>query len=167
MKKITITITIAMLMSVFVAAPAVAADGKITVGGNYGLDHSGVLGIMGEYDISSMTQNQPVSIQAFLKRSSESIPFSTVDATSMGVAGIYDFNELARLDKKIHPYAGVGIRSTKTKTTTTFIVTTSVSATSNSVYYVGGIRYFLTPALAGDLSLNEVGGITAGVNYSF
>ena len=164
MKKIVI----AALLSVFVAAPAEAADGKITIGGNFGLDHSGVIGIMGEYDISSMTSNQPVSVQAFWKKSSESVPFSTVDVTSLGVAGIYDFNTLARLDKKLHPYAGVGIRSTKTKTTTSiFTITTSLSATSNAVYYVGGARYFLTPKLAADLNFNEIGGITVGVNYSF
>lgn len=29
--------------------------------------------------------------------------------TGIGVAAIYDFNSIAKLDKKIHPYAGLGL----------------------------------------------------------
>ena len=65
-------IVIAALLSVFVAAPAVAADGKNSIGVNYGLDLNGVFGIQGEFDISSMVNKAPVSLQVFWKNYSQS-----------------------------------------------------------------------------------------------
>lgn len=153
-------IVIAVLMSLFVATPAVAAGG-ITIGANYGLDLNGVFGIMGEYDISSMTNNQPVSVQAFWKRGTQTFFGVNYNKTGLGAAGIYDFNALSRLDKKIHPYAGVGIISKKEQ------ISTLVSTNSSSLYFTGGIRYFLTPHFAADANFNDFGGITVGANFSF
>jgi opacity protein-like surface antigen len=161
MKKIAI----AALLSVFVAAPAVAADGKNSVGINYGTDLNGVLGIQGEFDISSMTNKQPVSVQVFWKKASQTFYGVSADTTAIGVAGIYDFNALARLDKKIHPYAGAGLR----RKTETVVVPFLGSAKSNSVdvYYTGGVRYYLTPQFDADLNYNEFGGLTVGANFNF
>jgi len=62
MKKIVMTV----LLSVFLVAPAMAADSKNSVGVNYGLDLDGVIGVQGELDISSsMPDKAPVSIQVF------------------------------------------------------------------------------------------------------
>jgi opacity protein-like surface antigen len=152
MKKIVIV----ALLSVFVAAPAFAADGKNSVGINYGTDLNGVLGIQGEFDISSMTNKQPISVQVFWKKASQTF----VDTTALGVAGIYDFNALAKLDKKIHPYAGAGL-----KRETTSLV--SVKTTTTNFYATGGVRYFLTPQFDADLSLNNFGGLTIGANFNF
>lgn len=59
-------IVAAALLSAFIAAPAFAVDGKNSVGVTYGLDLNGVVGIQGEFDVSSMLANKaPVSVQVF------------------------------------------------------------------------------------------------------
>ena len=167
MKKIAV----ALLLSAFVAAPAYAADGKNSVGVNYGLDYSGVFGVQGEFDISSMTNKAPVSVQVFWKNYSRSyfVPgWGTYkwSYNGLGAAGIYDFSSVAKLDKKIKPYAGVGL----------IVLSTSLSgptggfapgADSGGLYFTGGVRYALTPQLAADLNYNNFGGITFGANFSF
>ena len=108
-------VVIAMLLSAFVAAPAVAADGKNSVGVNYGLDLNGVFGVQGEFDISSMVNKAPVSVQVFWKNYSQSYTlccgFGTYKYSynGFGAAAIYDFSSVVRLDKKIKPYAGLGL----------------------------------------------------------
>ena len=167
MKKIAV----ALLFSVFVAAPAYAAGGKNSVGVNYGLDLDGVFGVQGEFDISSMTNKAPVSVQVFWKHYSRSYyvpPWGTYkwSYNGLGAAGIYDFSSVAKLDKKIKPYAGVGL----------IVLSTSLSgptggfapgADSGGLYFTGGVRYALTPQFAADLNYNNFGGITFGANFSF
>jgi hypothetical protein len=168
MKKIAV----ALLLSAFVAAPAYAADGKNSVGVNYGLDYSGVFGIQGEFDISSMTNKAPVSVQVFWKNYSRSyfVPgWGTYkwSYNGLGAAAIYDFSSVAKLDKKIKPYAGLGL----------IVLSSSLSgptggfgapgADSGGLYFTGGVRYALTPQLAADLNYNNFGGITVGANFSF
>lgn len=165
MKKIAF----ALLLSAFVAAPAVAADGKNSVGINYGLDLDGVFGIQGEFDISSMVNKAPVSVQVFWKSASQSVLGGTADTTGLGVAGIYDLSALVKLDKKIQPYAGLGfVRETaKVSTTIPFFGTVSATATKTELYYTVGAKYSFTPQLSGDLNLNQFGGLTIGVDFSF
>lgn len=167
MKKIAV----ALLLSAFVAAPAYAADGKNSVGVNYGLDYSGVFGIQGEFDISSMTNKAPVSFQVFWKNYSRSynVPGGTYkwSYNGLGAAAVYDFSSVAKLDKKIKPYAGLGL----------IVLSSSWSgpagglgvpgADSGGLYFTGGVRYALTPQLAADLNYNNFGGITVGANFSF
>lgn len=167
MKKIAI----ALLLSAFVAAPAVAADGKNSVGVNYGLDLNGVFGIQGEFDISSMANKAPVSLQVFWKHYSQS--WATFGGTykwsynGFGAAAIYDFSSVAKLDKKIKPYAGLGLialNSSFSGPTGGFGVP---GADSGGLYITGGLRYALTPQFAADLNYNNFGGITIGANFSF
>ena len=165
MKKIAV----ALLLSAFVAAPAYAADGKNSVGVNYGLDYNGVFGVQGEFDISSMTNKAPVSVQVFWKNYSRSyyaLGWGNYkwSYNGFGAAGIYDFSSVAKLDKKIKPYAGLGL----------IILNSSLSgpagvpgADSGGLYLTGGVRYALTPQFAVDLNYNNFGGITFGANLSF
>src|SRR3989338_9304070 len=106
MKKIAV----ALMLSAFVAAPAYAVGGKNSVGVNYGLDYSGVFGIQGEFDISSSVNKAPISIQVFWKTGSQNVWVQSYDISALGVAAIYDLSSVIKLDKKIHPYAGLGIR---------------------------------------------------------
>ncbi|MGB8409036.1 MAG: hypothetical protein WCE58_03900, partial [Gallionella sp.] len=65
MKKIAI-----VLLLYSIAAPAAyAATGIDNVNGSVGINHGedGMLGIEGERSISSLANNQPVSLQLFLK----------------------------------------------------------------------------------------------------
>jgi hypothetical protein len=164
-------IVFAALLSIFVVAPAVAADGKNSVGVNYGLDQSGVFGFQGEFDISaSMPNKAPVAIQVFWKNYSHSFAtgFGTYqyNYNGFGVAGIYDFSSMAKLDKKIKPYAGAGLY-TLNNTLSGPVAAPNVSADSGGLYVVAGARYDLTPQVAADVNLNTIGGLTIGVNFNF
>lgn len=165
MKKIAIV----ALLSAFAAVPAFAA-GQNSAGISYGTDVNGVIGIHGEFDISSMTNNAPVSVQVFWKGYSQS--YATFAGTykysynGFGVAAIYDFSSMTQLDKKIHPYGGLGLytlNASLSGPTGTF----ATAADSGGLYITGGVRYTLTPQVAADLNFNNIGGLTIGANYSF
>lgn len=163
---------VAALLAVFVAAPAVAADGKNSVGVNYGLDLNGVFGIQGEFDISSMTNKAPVSIQVFWKNYSQSyfVPgWGTYKYSynGFGAAAIYDFSSVAKLDKKIKPYAGLGLIALNSSLSGPNGGFGYPGSDSGGLYITGGIRYALTPQVAADLSYNNFGGLTIGANLNF
>jgi opacity protein-like surface antigen len=158
MKKIAIV----LLLSAFVAAPAVAADGKNSIGVNYGLDYSGVFGIQGEFDISSSVNKAPISIQAFWKTGSQSVFAQSYNISALGVAAIYDLSSVIKLDKKVHPYAGLGIRRE------TYTVPWGFGTASRSDLHVTfGAQYELNPQVSADLNYNDFGGLTIGANFSF
>ena len=165
MKKIIV----AALSVTFMAVPAVAGSEpgypSGSVGINYGIDH--VLGIQAEFDISSLTDIKSWSGQVFLKNySQETSPGASWDTTGIGASAIYDFNSVARLDKNIHPYAGIGLVSISNKWNGTGLSRTYTGA-SDWAYLVAGIRYPLAPRVDGDLNYNTFGDLTFGVNYSF
>ena len=164
-------IIVAALLSLFAATPAVAANAKNNIGVGYGTDSPGVLGIHGEFDISSSLDNEPVSVQVFYKRASQTVTTfgisSTVTETGMGVAGIYDLTSVFKINNpKIKPYAGLGLIFEKATISwaNTFPSTT---ASKNDLYYVFGARYAFTPQVAGDVNFSQYGGLTLGVNFGF
>lgn len=162
-------IAIAALLSVFVAAPAFAADAKNNAGVNYSLD--GALGIQGEFNISSMVDNAPVSVQVFYKKDSETIFGVTGDHTGIGVAGIYDLSSAIKLDKKMTPYVGLGFAKETVSVGVPgipgLIPPSTVEASKTELYFTGGLRYALTPQISGDVSYNNLFDLTVGVNYNF
>ena len=158
MKKIVV----AALLSAVVSAPAVAAG---SFGVNYSIDN--VVGIQGEFDISSMTNNAPVSVQVFLKHYSYNFaPNASWRTTGVGAAGIYDFNSLAGLDKKIHPYAGLGLISVTHRWRGTGSAWGDYGV-GGGLYFTGGVRYFLTTQVAADFNYNDFGDLTFGLNFNF
>jgi hypothetical protein len=103
-------IVVAALLSAFIAAPAFAADGKNSVGITYGLDLNGVVGVQGEFDVSSMLTNKaPVSVQVFWKNYSQSFGGYQYSYNGFGAAAIYDFGPVIETNSKIRPYAGLGL----------------------------------------------------------
>lgn len=160
MKKIVISV----LLSTLVSAPAVAAGNAGNVGVNFSVDS--VFGIQGEFDISSMTNKAPVSVQVFLKNYSQNIaPNVSWSTTGIGVAGIFDFNSAAKLDKKIHPYAGIGLMSVSNRWTG-LGPSSRYTGVGGGLYFTGGVRYALTPRVAADFNYNNFGSLTAGVNFN-
>ncbi len=162
-------IVIAALLSVIAIAPAVAASGKNSIGVNYGVDAGGVFGIQGEFDISSLVNKAPVSVQVFWKGYSKtySAPFVGTykySYTALGAAAIYDFSSAFKLDKKIRPYAGVGLYNLSASLSGAVGV---AAADSGGLYIIGGAQYALTPQLSADLNYNNIGGITIGADFSF
>lgn len=164
-------IIIAAMLSVFAAVPAVAADGKNSVGINYGLDMNGVIGIQGELDISaSMPNKAPVAVQVFWKNYWQSYATNAgvyqYTYNGFGAAAIYDFGAVGKLDKKIRPYAGLGLITLNARLSGPN-VPFSRSADSGGLYITAGVRYALTPQVSADLNLNNFGGLTIGANLSF
>jgi len=164
-------IVVAVLLSAFIAAPAFAAEGKNSVGVTYGLDLDGVVGIQGEFDISSMLTNKaPVSVQVFWKNYSQS--YATNAGTyqysynGFGAAAIYDLSAMTKLDKRIKPYVGLGLialNSSLSGPAGPF----AQSADSGGLYVTAGARYELTPQFSADLNLNNYGGLTLGAIVKF
>jgi hypothetical protein len=164
-------IVIAALLSIFVAAPAVAADGKNSVGVNYGLGENGVYGFQGEFDISAAMPNKaPVSAQIFWKNYSHSFSNNLgtyqYNYNGFGAAAIYDFSTVAKLDKRIKPYAGLGL----------ITLNSNLSgpngqppegADTGGLYITFGVRYAMTPEFSADLNYNNIGELTIGANLSF
>jgi hypothetical protein len=167
MKKIVIVV----FFSAFAAAPAVAADAKNSVGVSYGLDLNGVIGIQGEFDISSSMPNKaPVSLQVFWKNYSQSYQTGagtyTWSYNGLGAAGIYDFSSMVKLDSRIKPYAGLGVialNSSLSGPNAPF----PTAADTGGLYVTAGVRYAMTPAVSADLNLNNFGGLTIGANFNF
>lgn len=160
MKKIAV----AMLLSAFVAAPAIAADSKNSVGVNYGLDLDGTFGIQGEFDVSSSFNKAPVSVQVFWKKGSENVWFTSYDRTALGVAGIYDLSSDLKLDKKIQPYAGLGLRR---ESATVAVGGLTASDSKIELHITFGAKYSLSPEVSADLNFNDFGGLTIGAEYKF
>lgn len=172
MKRIVIT----AILSVFVSAPAVAAENnksvsKKSIGVSYGLDMDGVIGLQGEFDISSHVSNKPVTAQLFWKGYSESFIVGGVGTyqysyNGFGAAAIYDFGSVVKDNKKIKPYAGLGLYALN-HTLSGPGAPFNVSADSGGLYATGGIRYAVMQDVVLDLNYNNIGGLTFGANFLF
>jgi len=166
MKKIAF----ALLLSVFVAAPAVAADGKRNIGISYGLDNDGVVGIQGEFDLSSSVNNAPISAQLFWKSYSQTYSRAVgtyqYSYTGFGVAALYDFGAVVKEDKKIRPYAGLGLFALNNQLSGP-AAPLDVSADSGGIYVTAGVRYAATTEISADLNYNNIGGLTIGASFKF
>jgi hypothetical protein len=160
MQKIVFTV----LLSCLLANTALAAPAS-SVGLNYSFDD--VFGTQFEFDISKAANNRPVSVQLFWKSYSQHLGTNnTWDTSSVGAVGIYDFTSVAKLDKKLHPYAGLGLMSVS------YVwagngAAKNYSGVGGGFYVTGGARYDISPQIAADVNYNNFGGITMGVNFNF
>ena len=152
-----------MLLSVFVAAPAVAATNSFGV--NVSVESA--VGIQGEFDISSMVNKAPVSLQVFLKNYSQHIaPGASWSTTGVGMAGIVDLSSFIKLDKRIQPYVGLGLISVSYRWRGNG-PNWNYSGVGSGLYVTLGARYVISPKFAADLNYNDFGGLTVGANFSF
>ena len=164
-------IVVAALLSTVIATPAFAAEGKNSIGINYGLDLNGVFGVQAEFDVSSMMSNKaPVSAQVFWKNYSQSYgtPAGTYQYSynALGVAAIYDFGPVIKNNSRISPYAGLGLitlNSTLSGPAQPF----GIGADSGGLYLTVGARYEVTPQISADLNFNNYGGLTLGAIMKF
>lgn len=158
-------IILAALLSFFAAVPAFAAGAASNVGISASLD--GVIGIHGEFNISSAVDNAPISMQVFYKKETNAYSAYgvTADHKTFGVAGIYDLNSAFKLDKTMSPYAGGGlVRETK-GANAPFVG--AVEETKTKLYLTGGFRYAITPRITADASINSIFDLAAGINFNF
>lgn len=167
MKKIAIVI----LLSGFAAAPVLAAEGRNSIGVSYGFDNNGVVGLQGQFDISSAMPNKmPVSIQVFWKNYSQSYRTGAgvyqYGYNGFGVAGIYDFGSVFSHNRQIRPYAGIGLVTLNSSLSGPNLPFPT-GPDSGGLYVTAGVKYELTPQVSADLSLNNVGGLTIGADFNF
>ena len=154
---------LAVLLSAFISAQADAAEYKGNVGANFSTTE--VIGIQGELDMASLANRAPVSIQAFWKYQQHD-QNNGWDTSAIGVAGIYDFSSIVKMDKKSHPYAGAGLMSVS-HTWTGAGASPAYNGVGSGLYVTAGLRYFFTPQVAADINFNNFGELTAGANLSF
>jgi hypothetical protein len=152
----------AILLFPVIATSAIAADNAGNIGINASLDNA--IGIQGEFVLQ-----KPLSVQIFLKNYSRSYYYGSpyrYSYTAIGAAGIYDFSrELRIADKKIHPYAGIGL----------FTVSSSFSGSgayvdstvNGGIYLTAGVRYEIARDIDLDGNYNNFGGLTIGANFKF
>jgi opacity protein-like surface antigen len=164
-------IVVAALLSAVIASPAFAAEGKNSIGINYGFDLNGVFGVQGEFDVSSyLTNHAPVSAQVFWKNYSQSYgtPAGTYQYSynALGVAAIYDFGPVIRNNSKIRPYAGLGL-ITLNSSLSGPAAPFGIGADSGGLYLTAGARYEFAPQLSADLNFNNYGGLTIGAILKF
>ncbi|MGC2165862.1 MAG: hypothetical protein WA632_07605 [Gallionella sp.] len=166
MKKIAL-----MLCAAAVVSTPAMADGRRSVGFNYGLDNDGVVGIQGEFDLSSSANNAPVSGQVFWKGYSKSYDRTAgkyqYTYSGFGVAALYDFGPVIKQNTKIRPYAALGLYTLNNKLSGPTTPSLGVSADSGGLYVAGGVRFAVSPEIRVDLGLNNIGGLSAGLNFNF
>jgi len=158
------TFTLSFL-GTLLSAPVFAAGNAGNVGLNVSFDNA--VGIQGEFNL-----HKPVSLQVFLKNYSRTYLYGgppgsySYSYTAFGAAGIYDFSKELRIaDKKIHPYAGLGL----------FTVSSSFngsgayvnSSVLGGIYLTAGARYEISPDIDLDGNYNNFGGLTIGANLKF
>jgi len=155
----------ASVLSTTLIAPACAADKAGNLGINVSFDNA--IGIQGEFNLQKY-----VSLQVFLKNYSRSYYYGNNSGyynysyTALGVAGLYDFSkELKLADKKIHPYAGVGLNTVSSSFNGSGA--TVASPVDGGLYLTVGARYEITPEIDFDGNYNNFGGLTIGANLKF
>lgn len=143
---------------------------KLSVGAGYGFNYTGVLSLRADYDISSMVDNKPIKARVGYDRYS-------ID-TGAGAWGYswsynifyggayYDFNKDLKLDKKIHPFAGLGFGFGSASCSGQWCGWAS-SPTVGGFYYIGGIQYDVLPNVSAEANFNGWGGLSLGANYKF
>ena len=154
---------LAVLLSTFVSAQAFAAEYKGNLGANFSTTEA--IGIQGELDMASLANRAPVSVQAFWKYQQHD-KNNAWDTSAIGVAGIYDFSSMVKMDEKAHPYAGAGLMSV-IHTWTGTGASPAYNGVGSGLYVTAGLRYFFTPQVAADINYNNFGEMTAGANLSF
>ena len=155
----------AIFLTSVMATPAYAAGKTSNAGINISFDNA--VGIQGELNLQ-----KALSLQAFLKNYSRNYynggPSGSYNYsyTAFGVAGIYDFSkELGIANKKIHPYAGLGLFTVSSSFNGSG---TYVNSTVNGgIYLTAGVRYEVSPDIELDCNYNNFGGLTIGANYKF
>jgi opacity protein-like surface antigen len=163
-------ITIAALLSALAVTPALAADqSKLSLGAGYGFDNSGVVSIHGDYDIADMVNSAPVKARVGLDHYSQHYWSGSNYSWSYNMfygAAYYDFSRDVILDKRVHPFAGLGLYIGSLSCSGSVCGSVS-SPTSSGLYYIAGVQYDVAPKIALEANVNQIGGLTVGANFKF
>lgn len=164
-------ITLAALLSIAAVTPAWAADQSApSFGAAYGFDYDGVISIYGDFDISDMANNAPVKarfgLDFFSPNYSSGGSTYTMSTNRFYGAAYYDFSKHLTLDKRVHPFAGLGLFMGSSSCSGAVCGSVS-SPTNNGLYFIAGVQFDAAPKIALEANVNETGGLTIGANFKF
>ncbi|MEQ1533760.1 MAG: hypothetical protein HOO97_11705 [Sideroxydans sp.] len=163
MKKVLVI----ALLSAF-AATSAHAEG-MSIGAAYGLGF-GNLEVHGDMDISKLADNNPVKARVGYNRYSTDFGAGNFGYTwSYNIfygGAYYDFNQVLKLDSKIHPFAGLGFGFGSTSCSGQWCGFAS-STTAGGLYYIGGAQYDITPQIQAEVGYSGWSGIQLGANFKF
>lgn len=166
MKKIVCITLLSALFSIPACATAADLGLPTNIGVNYSFDDT--FGTHFEFNVSQYTNNHaPISIQAFWKNYQQNVGTNASwNTTGTGLAALYDLSSFSKLDKKYHPYAGLGLIAVS-YSWSGIGPSWKYSGVNSGLYVTGGVRYTFNPVITGDLSYNSFGGLTLGANFNF
>ncbi len=162
MKKLAL----AAALVLFSATSSASELSKMSVGAAYGFNYTGVLSIYGDYDISKEANNNPVKIRVGWDHYSDSYANYKWSYNVVYGGAYYDFNKILKIDKKIHPIAGLGFGFGTVSCSGNWCSNYS-SPTVGGLYYILGAQYDFTPKISGEVNFNGWGGLSLGANYNF
>ena len=157
----------AILLSAAISTPSIAADlSKLSVGAGYGFANNGVFSIHGDYDISDAAK-APVKVR--VGYDSYAINTSGLYQWSYNVfygGAYYDFNKQIKLDKKIHPFAGLGLGVGSASCSGAWCNRVA-TPTVGGLYLIAGVQYDVAPKVNAEININGWGGLSIGGNIKF
>lgn len=163
MKKIFV----ASLLSAVVAMPAFAEESKMAVGAGWGFGNGGVLSLRGDYDISDMVGQSAVKARVGYDRYSLDSGAYTWSYNVFYAGAYKDFSKELNLDK-IHPFAGLGYGFGSTSCSGDSALCASLpSPAVGGFYYIGGVKYDVTPQIEAEVAFERWAGLSLGANYKF
>lgn len=160
------TLLLTGLLAAGISVSAQAADPSgLSIGAGYGFAGAGLLSLHGDLDMSSHLQHQPISLRIGYDQFANDQENYRWNYSVLSAGGYYDFNKIAHLDSKIHPFAGagLGVGSVSCNSCRAGLNTPDVGG----LYLIGGVQYALDPHLRLEASLNTWGGPTIGLDYKF
>ncbi|MBI3478794.1 MAG: hypothetical protein HY016_00305 [Nitrosomonadales bacterium] len=155
----------------FIAAPAMAADqSKFSLGAGYGFGNGGVLSLHGDFNVSELAKDLP--LKARVGYDHYSLNYGWVGSNyswsyNVFYGGAYvDFGKALKLDNRVHPFAGLGLGVGSASCSGNWCGNVA-SPTVGGLYYIAGVQYDFVPNVAGEININEWGGLSIGANVKF
>ncbi|MEI7842570.1 MAG: hypothetical protein WCI39_06025 [Gallionellaceae bacterium] len=160
-------ILVVALVSVFASTSVMAEE--LSVGAAYGLGYNN-LDIHADVNISKFANNNPVKARVGYNRYSSDYGAGVTGYTwayNVFYAGAYyDFNKIAKLDAKVHPFLGLGLGFGSTSCTGNWCGNAS-AVTAGGLYYIGGVQYDFTPKVQGEIGFGVWSGLSVGANFKY
>lgn len=159
------TLLIGALLSAGIINAQAADPAGLSIGAGYGFADAGMVTLHGDLDMSRHFQGQPISLRiAYDQYANDRYAYRwTYSVLSAGA--YYDFNKLAHLNSKVHPFAGAGVGTGSVNCSNCRGGVGSPAV--GGLYLIGGIQYALDNHIRLEASLNTWGGPTVGINYNF
>ena len=166
-------LAIAAALSAALTTPSIAADFKLdNAGAAYGFGDGGTMSAHADFDIKRMVDMPLKARFGYSRYSYDSSLSGSTYTTAYNIfygGAYYDFSKMAKLGRKIHPFAGLGFGGASTSVTCSgaCLVNNFSSPSVSGLYYIGGVQYDINRQFDAELSFAGWGGLSIGANYNF